>query len=54
MSYGVDEVEAAVDAMILNVPPVETTLIPQVLLILLIHIVYHGLPAISEGGGGGG
>lgn len=40
-----DEVEAAVDSVVLNVLPVQSTLIPEVLLKLLIYVVCDWLPA---------
>lgn len=41
----VDEVEAAMDSVVLDVPPVETRLISEVLVILLITVVNYRLPA---------
>ena len=45
MAQGVDEVEATVDTMVFDVSSVETGLISQVLVVLLVAVVYHWLPA---------
>lgn len=45
VTKGVYEVEAAVDPVVLNVSPVETRLISQVLVVLLITVVDDWLPA---------
>lgn len=39
------EVEAAVDSVVLDVLPVQSTLVPEVLLKLLVNVVGDGLPA---------
>ena len=44
VSQWVDKVQAAVDAVVLDVPPVEARLIPQVLVVPLIAVVNHWLP----------
>lgn len=45
MATWVDEIEATVDTVVLNVPSVQARLITEVLVILIIHIVDNGLPA---------
>lgn len=45
VSTRIDEVETTVHTMVFNVPAVQARLVPQVLIILLIHIVDNGLPA---------
>ena len=47
MTGGVDEVEAAVDAVVHYVPAVETTLVRQVLLKLTVYVADDGLEAVS-------
>ena len=47
MAAWIDEVEAAVDTVILNVPSVQTRLITEILVILIIHIVNNSLPAVK-------
>lgn len=42
----VDEVETAVNSMVFNVSPVQTRLITEVLIILVVDIVNYGLPAV--------
>lgn len=43
-----DEVQAAVHPVVLDVLAVETTLITEILLKLLVHIVSDGLPAAGR------
>ena len=43
-----DEVEAAVDSVVLDVPPVQPALISEVLLKLLVDVVFYFLPAIAN------
>ena len=45
MATWVDEVETAVHSVVLDVSSVETRLIAEVLVVLVIHIVNDGLPA---------
>ena len=52
MSYGVDEVEAAVDPVVNDVAPVETALILEVLLKLVIYVLDHLLEAKNTVGTG--
>lgn len=40
-----DEIQAAVDSVVLNVLSVQSTLVPEILLELLIYVVCDGLPA---------
>lgn len=40
-----DEVEAAVDSVVLDVPPVQAALVSEVLLKLLVDVVFYLLPA---------
>ena len=48
MSTRIDEVQARVDSMVLNVPAVEARFITQVLVVLFIDIVDNGLPAEKQ------
>lgn len=48
MSKGRDEVEAAVDPVVLDVLPVEAALVPEVLLKLLLDVVCHRPPAANH------
>lgn len=50
MAEGRDEVDAAVDAVVLDVFPVQATLITEILLELLVDVVSHRLPAGGTGG----
>lgn len=45
MATWVDKVEATVNTVILDVPSVQTRLVAEILVILIIHIVNNGLPA---------
>ena len=45
MATWVDEVEATVYTVVLDVPSVQTRLITEILVIFIIHIVNNGLPA---------
>lgn len=45
MTKRVYKVQAAVDSVVLYVPPVEARLVSQVLVVLLVTIVDHRLPA---------
>ena len=49
VAEGRDEVDAAVDAVILDVLPVEATFITEILLKLLVDVVGHWLPAAGTG-----
>lgn len=49
VSKGRDEVQAAVHPVVLDVLAVEATLITEILLKLLVHVVSDGLP--TAGGG---
>ena len=44
-----DEVQTAVHTVVLDVLAVEATLVPEILLKLLVHIVGDGLPAGGRG-----
>ena len=50
MAKGRDEVDAAVDAVVLDVFPVEATFVTEILLELLVNVVGHRLPAAGTGG----
>lgn len=50
VSKGRDEVEAAVHPVVLDVLPVQATLVPEILLKLLVYVVGHRLPAGGEMG----
>lgn len=54
VSKGRDEVEAAVHTVVLDVLPVQATLVPEILFELLIYVVGDGLPAGEETGQGSG
>ena len=64
MTTGVDKVETAVYTMVFNVASVESTLVLEVVVVLLIDVVDNRLPAVEwkrrtvsevmRGGGGGG
>lgn len=45
MPKGRDEVEAAMHSVVLDVLPVQATLITEILLKLLVNVVSDGLPA---------
>lgn len=45
MTTGIDEIQAAVHTMVLNVPTIQPRFVSQILIILLVDIVYDGLPA---------
>lgn len=45
MPKGRDEVEAAVHSVVLDVLPVQATLITEILLKLLVNVISDGLPA---------
>ena len=48
MSSRVDEVEAAVDAVVHNVPAVQAALISQVLLKLVVYVLDHRFEATTQ------
>ena len=48
MTVGRDEVKATVHTIVLNVLPVQPTLVPEVLFKLLVDVVLHCLPAEYE------
>lgn len=48
VTKGGDEVQAAVHTVILDVLTVETTLVTEILLKLLVHVVSDGLPAVDR------
>ena len=50
MSVRGDEVKTNVNSLIQEVPPVESTLVLEVLLELLVHIVDEGAMAVDYGG----
>ena len=41
------------DAMVFKVPPVQSGLIPEVIVVLFIDVLDNGLPAVSVRGAGG-
>lgn len=43
-----DEVQAAVDSVVLDVPPVQAALISEILLKLLVDVVLYALPADGQ------
>lgn len=45
MAEGRDEIEAAVDSVVLDVPSVQAALVSEVLLKLLVNVVYYLFPA---------
>lgn len=49
MPEGRDEVQTAMHPVVLDVLAVEATLITEILLKLLVHIVSDGLPAVGRG-----
>ena len=51
MTHGVDEVQAAMHTVVLNVPTVQPRFISQICVVPLVHKVNDGLPAAKVGKG---
>lgn len=48
VAEGGDEVQAAVDSVVFDVPPVQAALISEILLKLLVDVVFYVLPADGQ------
>ena len=48
MTTRVDEVETTVHSVVLNISTIQTRLVTEKLVILLIDVVYDGLPAATS------